>query len=201
MPEESPVTPGTPGTTEPADAGALQAAAPGPVATWLAGQGFDAVSLGSDHSGVELLGVEPAALPLVATALKAAGYNYLQCQGGYDEGPGGRLVSFYHLVKMAAMVDQFAAMADGHGPLPTAARPEEVRLKVFLPRDGSLSIPSLYGLFRGADWQERETFDMFGIAYEGHPHPKRLLMPEDWKGYPLRKDYVQPDFYEMQDAY
>jgi NAD(P)H-quinone oxidoreductase subunit J len=145
--------------------------------------------------------VEPAALPLVATALKAAGFDYLQCQGGYDEGPGGRLVSFYHLVKMAAMVDQLAALGDGSGPLPAEARPEEVRLKVFLPRDGALTIPSLYGLFRGADWQERETFDMFGITYEGHPHPKRLLMPEDWKGYPLRKDYVQPDFYEMQDAY
>jgi NAD(P)H-quinone oxidoreductase subunit J len=76
-----------------------------------------------------------------------------------------------------------------------------VRLKVFLPRDGALTIPSLYGIWRGADWQERETFDMFGIHYEGHPHPKRLLMPEDWKGWPLRKDYVQPDFYEMQDAY
>ena len=80
-------------------------------------------------------------------------------------------------------------------------KPEEVRLKVFLPRDGSVTIPSLYGLWRGADWQERETYDMFGIVYDGHPHPKRLLMPEDWKGWPLRKDYVQPDFYEMQDAY
>jgi NAD(P)H-quinone oxidoreductase subunit J len=201
MPEESPVTPGALGAKESTDADALQAAAPDPVATWLSGQGFDAVTLGPDHAGVEILGVEPAALPLVATALKAAGFDYLQCQGGYDEGPGGRLVSFYHLVKLAWMVDQFAALADAVGPLPAAARPEEVRLKVFLPRDGTLSIPSLYGLFRGADWQERETFDMFGIAYEGHPHPKRLLMPEDWKGYPLRKDYVQPDFYEMQDAY
>jgi NAD(P)H-quinone oxidoreductase subunit J len=201
MPEESPVTPGASDAKESTDGGALQAAAPGPVATWLGGQGFDAVVLGPDHSGVEMLGVEPAALPLVATALKAAGYDYLQCQGGYDEGPGGRLVSFYHLVKLASMVDQFSAMADSKGPLPADARPEEVRLKVFLPRDGALSIPSLYGLFRGADWQERETFDMYGISYEGHPHPKRLLMPEDWKGYPLRKDYVQPDFYEMQDAY
>ena len=77
----------------------------------------------------------------------------------------------------------------------------EVRLKVFLSRDGEPHLPTLYGLFRGADWQERETFDMFGIRFDGHPHPKRLLMPEDWKGWPLRKDYVQPDFYEMQDAY
>ena len=198
MPEESPATPAPAGSTESA---AIEAPATGPVGTWLSGQGFDALALGPDHQGVEMLGVEPAALPLVATALKASGFDYLQCQGGYDEGPGGRLVSFYHLVKVAAMVDQLAAMADGNGPLPADARPEEVRLKVFLPRDGALTIPSLYGLFRGADWQERETFDMFGITYEGHPHPKRLLMPEDWKGYPLRKDYVQPDFYEMQDAY
>ena len=194
MPEETPAS-------RTADTAAIEAPAAGPLGTWLSNQGFDAIALGPDHEGVELLGVEPAALPLVATALKAAGFDYLQCHGGYDEGPGGRLVSFYHLVKMAAMVDQLAALGDCSGPLPAEARPEEVRLKVFLPRDGALTIPSLYGLFRGADWQERETFDMFGITYEGHPHPKRLLMPEDWKGYPLRKDYVQPDFYEMQDAY
>ena len=167
-----------------------QAAAPGPVSQWLSSQGFEHEQLEADHLGVEVLGVEAAFLPVIAAALKATGFDYLQCQGGYDEGPGGRLVSFYHLVKLGALAD-----AGGGG------KPEEVRLKVFLARDGALSIPSLYGLFRGADWQERETFDMFGIAFEGHPHPKRLLMPEDWKGYPLRKDYVQPDFYELQDAY
>ena len=159
-------------------------------------------ALGVPAPGV--IGVEPAFLPLLATALRAAGFDYLQCQGGYDEGPGGRLVSFYHLVKLAALADRIApaeAPAGSGSALPADARPEEVRLKVFLPRDGALSVPSLYGLFRGADWQERETFDMFGITYEGHPHPKRLLMPEDWKGWPLRKDYIQPDFYEMQDAY
>ncbi|MBE9154401.1 MULTISPECIES: NAD(P)H-quinone oxidoreductase subunit J [unclassified Cyanobium] len=176
---------------------ALASVEPGPVSRWLQSQGFDHTVLPPDHLGVEVLGVEPAFLPLLATALKADGFDYLQCQGGYDEGPGGRLVSFYHLVKLGVLADSSAGLAK----LPAEVRPQEVRLKVFLARDGALTIPSLYGLFRGADWQERETFDMYGIQFEGHPHPKRLLMPEDWKGWPLRKDYVQPDFYEMQDAY
>ncbi|MFY8147635.1 MAG: NAD(P)H-quinone oxidoreductase subunit J [Prochlorococcaceae cyanobacterium] len=180
-----------------APSAALETAGPGPISRWLTAEGFDHEVLGTDHLGVEVIGVEPAALPLLATALKATGFDYLQCQGGYDEGPGGRLVSFYHLVKLAPLADPAAVSST----LPAEVRPEEVRLKVFLARDGDLTIPTLYGLFRGADWQERETFDMFGIVFAGHPHPKRLLMPEDWKGYPLRKDYVQPDFYELQDAY
>lgn len=191
MPEETPApTPSGPDS-------ALAAPAAGPVSQWLSSQGFEHQVLPADHLGVEVIGVEPPFLPLLATALKAQGFDYLQCQGGYDEGPGGRLVSFYHLVKLGSLAD----IANQSGPLPAEIKPEEVRLKVFLERNGDLTIPSLYGLFRGADWQERETFDMFGIRFEGHPHPKRLLMPEDWKGWPLRKDYVQPDFYEMQDAY
>ncbi|EDY38334.1 NAD(P)H-quinone oxidoreductase subunit J [Cyanobium sp. PCC 7001] len=185
MPESSPTS------------DAIAAVEPGPVSQWLRSQGFDHEVLPADHLGVEVIGVEPAFLPVLATALKAHGFDYLQCQGGYDEGPGGRLVSFYHLVKLAVLAEQSAATPK----LPSDVRPQEVRLKVFLARDGDLTIPSLYGLFRGADWQERETFDMYGIQFAGHPHPKRLLMPEDWKGWPLRKDYVQPDFYEMQDAY
>lgn len=166
---------------------------PGPVSQWLNTQGFDHDVLDPDHVGVEQIGVESAVLPIIAAAIKSHGFDYLQCQGGYDEGPGERLVCFYHFI---AMAEQVEAM--------TAGRPHElreVRLKVFLSREGSPSLPSIYGLFRGADWQERETFDMYGIEFEGHPHPKRLLMPEDWKGWPLRKDYVQPDFYEMQDAF
>jgi NAD(P)H-quinone oxidoreductase subunit J len=42
---------------------------------------------------------------------------------------------------------------------------------------------------------------MFGINFADNPNPTRLLMPEDWRGCPLRKDYIQPDFYELQDAY
>ncbi len=197
MPDPTP----TP-TPESCTGGSLETAAagPGPVSSWLSAQGFEHENLGPDHLGVEVLGIEAAALPLVATALKASGFDYLQCQGGIDEGPGGRLVSFYHLIRLGALAEKVGALGGG-ATLAAEVRPEEVRLKVSVPREGNPSIPSLYGLFHGADWQERETFDMFGIAYEGHPHPKRLLMPEDWKGWPLRKDYVQPDFYEMQDAY
>ncbi|MYF20090.1 MAG: NAD(P)H-quinone oxidoreductase subunit J [Synechococcus sp. SB0677_bin_5] len=160
---------------------------PGPVSQRLRRQGFDHQVLEPDHLGVETIAVEPLALEPVAAALKAFGFDYLQCQGAYDEGAGRRLVSFYHLVKMGGFTRGDCGV-------------EEVRLKVFHDRSTPVA-PSLYGLYRGADWQERESFDMFGISYEGHPHPKRLLMPEDWQGWPLRKDYVQPDFYEMQDAY
>lgn len=191
-----PTSTSTPTPTNGNDA-AIAAPAAGAVSQWLTSQGFDHQVLPTDHLGVEVIGVEATFLPLLATALKAHGFDYLQCQGGYDEGPGGRLVSFYHLVKLGSLAETAGQVQK----LPAGTKPEEVRLKVFLERDGDLTIPSLYGLFRGADWQERETFDMFGIQFAGHPHPKRLLMPEDWKGWPLRKDYVQPDFYEMQDAY
>jgi len=77
---------------------------------------------------------------------------------------------------------------------------EEVRLKVFLPRNNP-QVPSVYWIWKAADWQERESYDMFGIIYQGHPNLKRILMNEDWIGFPLRKDYVSPDFYELQDAY
>ena len=175
------------------DAPSLSAPQPGPVSAWLNQQGFEHACLDPDHSGVEQIGVDAAFLPIIAAALKSHGFDYLQCQGGYDEGPGQHLVCFYHLL---AMQEKVQAMAAGN-----ESSLREVRLKVFLSREGTPTLPSIYGLFRGADWQERETFDMFGIQFEGHPHPKRLLMPEDWKGWPLRKDYIQPDFYEMQDAY
>ena len=166
---------------------------PGPVSQWLSEQDLDHQVLGNDHLGIEAIGIEPKLLFLIASALKSNGFDYLECQGGYDEGPGQRLVCFYDLVAMDELIKDSSLIQD--------SQPRKVRLKVFLAREGNLQVPSLYSLYRGSDWQERETYDMFGITFEGHPHPKRLLMPEDWKGWPLRKDYVQPDFFEMQDAY
>ena len=159
----------------------------GPISKWLSQNGFENIPLPEDHLGVEVIKIAPNNLLSIVEALKNDGFNYLQCQGGYDEGPGLNIVCFYNLIEIIEFKEDTS--------------PRELRLKVFLRRDGDLTVPSLYSLFRGADWQERETFDMYGVNFKGHPHPKRLLMPEDWKGWPLRKDYVQPDFYEMQDAY
>ena len=159
----------------------------GPISDWLSNHGFENTPLQDDHLGIEVIKISPSNLLPTVEALKNEGFNYLQCQGGYDEGPGLNIVCFYNLIEMSDSTNYVS--------------PREVRLKVFLARDGDLTVPSIYSLFRGADWQERETYDMYGVKFNGHPHPKRLLMPEDWKGWPLRKDYVQPDFYEMQDAY
>lgn len=57
-------------------------------------------------------------------------------------------------------------------------------------------IPSVMPIWRGADWHERETFDMYGVRFEGHPDLRRILLPEDWPGYPLRKDYEFPEEYQ-----
>ncbi len=156
----------------------------GKTSKWLTQNGFEHEFLGRDASGTEMIKVDAELLIPFSTALLAYGFNYLQCQGGYDSGPGQELVSFYHLVKLSDSAD----------------RPDEVRLKVFLPRENPI-VPSVYWIWKAADWQERESFDMYGIIYEGHPSLKRLLMPADWVGYPLRKDYISQDFFELQDAY
>ncbi|MCL7030202.1 hypothetical protein MKW94_003148 [Papaver nudicaule] len=58
-----------------------------------------------------------------------------------------------------------------------------------------------FWIWKSADFQERESYDMLGISYDNHPRLKRILMPESWIGWPLRKDYIAPKFYEIQDAH
>lgn len=71
-------------------------------------------------------------------------------------------------------------------------------LKVMLPRwkndqEGELpEVPSVADIWRTADWHERETYDLSGVFFTGHPNLRRILCPEDWVGHPLRKDYEQP---------
>jgi NADH-quinone oxidoreductase subunit C len=66
--------------------------------------------------------------------------------------------------------------------------PARFRLKVRV--DGAdPRLPTLSSVWPAVNWAEREAFDLFGILFDGHPDPRRILMPEDWEGYPLRKDY------------
>jgi NADH-quinone oxidoreductase subunit C len=67
-------------------------------------------------------------------------------------------------------------------------------LKVDAPRENPV-VPSVAGVWRHAEWQEREAFDLLGVRFEGHPDLRRILMPEDWPGHPLRKDFVEPEEY------
>ena len=132
----------------------------------------------------QALVVQPRDVPRVAQALKASAelqLDYLSSLTAVDYPPDpaggtGRIDVIYHLYSMAKK----------HGP---------VELKVALPR-ATPRVPSLTPLYRGAEFQEREAYDLFGVIFEGHPDLRRILMWEGFEGHPMRKDYVVED----QDA-
>ncbi|MFB0515986.1 MAG: NADH-quinone oxidoreductase subunit C [Candidatus Neomarinimicrobiota bacterium] len=101
-------------------------------------------------------------------------FDSLMCLTGYDPGPGEPLGVAYNLHSMDKL--------------------HQLEVRIEVPREGG-TIPSVAHIWRTADWHEREAYDMFGVIFEGHPDPRRMLLPEDWEGHPLRKDYTTPDYY------
>lgn len=91
----------------------------------------------------------------------------------------GYLEVVYHLYSMSLK----------HGP---------VILRVRTPNRTDVTLPSLTPLWRGAEFQEREIFDLYGIQFEGHPDQRRILMWDEFKDHPMRKDYVEPDDFEYE---
>ncbi|MGH9883784.1 MAG: NADH-quinone oxidoreductase subunit C [Pyrinomonadaceae bacterium] len=70
----------------------------------------------------------------------------------------------------------------------STTRYHRLRLKVLL-NETDVHVPTVTGVWRTANWHERETFDLFGVIFDGHPDLRRILLPDDWQGYALRKDF------------
>lgn len=102
-------------------------------------------------------------------------FDMLSCLTGIDNGPQANTMEVvYNLYSIPFNVS--------------------LAVKVMLPRENPV-IDSVISVWRTADWHEREAFDMFGIQFNGHPDLRRILLPADWEGYPLRKDYAQQQYY------
>lgn len=68
-------------------------------------------------------------------------------------------------------------------------RQHHISMKIVVARDGG-RVPTLSGVWRGANWHERETWELFGVEFDGHPHLVKLLLPEAFEGFPMRKDFL-----------
>jgi len=120
----------------------------------------------SEEFGDTVIGVEHPRLLETATRLKELGFDRLGMVTAIDRQESFVLV--YRLTSRALSAAVF--------------------LKTLVPRDDP-HIPSLCDVWPAANWQEREVYDMFGIVFDDHPDLRRMLLPEDWVGHPLRKDY------------
>jgi NADH-quinone oxidoreductase subunit C len=78
---------------------------------------------------------------------------------------------------------------------------KKLRLRLKLKLEEGETVPSVTGLWRAAGFPEREVFDMFGIVFDGHPDLKRIYMPHDWEGFPLRKDYPLRGYKDRYNPY
>ena len=172
---ESPETTNTPPEAKPATPVAKpEAEAPKPIVAGLicavlneAGLGLTPVA--SDAGEIETVIVPREKLVQAAQLILAQGYDLLNSLSGVDWKTHREVV--YHFY--SSTTHQFLAVKSQVGD--------------------DNKIPSLMPVYHAADWHEREAFDLFGIIFEGHPKIERILMPSDWIGHPLLKDYVMND--------
>lgn len=109
-------------------------------------------------------------------------FDFMACLTGLDNSPAqDTLEVVYHLESLVYE--------------------HRIVLRVFTAR-AAPTVPSLSHIWRTADWHEREAFDLLGIQFEGHPDLRRILLPQDWEGHPLRKDYeAQNTYHGIQVKY
>lgn len=102
-------------------------------------------------------------------------FDMLSCITGIDNGPqAGTMEVVYNLYSIPYNL--------------------HLMVKVIIPRENPV-IDTVTHIWKSADWMEREVFDMYGIIFTNHPDLRRILMPADWEGYPLRKDYKHQEYY------
>ncbi|MDD4891990.1 MAG: NADH-quinone oxidoreductase subunit C [Phycisphaerae bacterium] len=121
--------------------------------------------------------VAPAALVELATFLRDEAdlrFDMLRSITAIDDPKENRLTAAYDLI--------------------STVHRHAFAVKVSVAKD-SPRIPSAAGVWPAAEWHEREAYDLMGIVFDGHPDLRRILLPDDWQGHPLRKDYVFPKEY------
>lgn len=135
------------------------------IVTWKA----EALSDAKYDRGELTLTVAPETIREACSTLRDAGYNFFEDMTAVDWYPATpRYQLSYHILSHAFK--------------------ERIRLCAHVD-DPDPSIPSIVPVWPGANFFEREVFDLFGVRFEGHPDLRRIMMPDDWKGHPLRKDY------------
>ena len=129
------------------------------------------------HAKDPCIFIEPSAIREVCGFLRdepELRFDSLSNQTGVDYKAKGKIQVVYHLYSYP--------------------RRHSIVLKVDVPRDNPV-LSSVEGIWKTANWLEREIYDLVGVSFEGHSDLRRLLMPEDWIGHPLRKDFVEPEEY------
>ena len=143
----------------------------------------DGVIVGEETGGMQpALLIAPEKIADVCLELRdnpATYFDFLSCLSGVDYGTY-RFGVVYHLTSIPYQTQLVLKIST-----------ENDRNENNLP-----SFPTVSSVYRTADWHEREAYELIGIFFEGHPDLRKLLLPDDWEGYPLRKDYVEAEYYK-----
>ena len=145
---------------------------PGELGVFLQNKGISSTPLGNDADGVEMIELETKDLVNSCQLLKdskESGFDFLILITSIDLKKGFQSVYSLHSTKTK----------------------KSFRIKVTVPKSNPM-IPTVSHIWSTSDWYEREAYDMMGIIFTGHPNLKRILNPDNWEGYPLRKDYIPP---------
>lgn len=151
---------------------------PSPQTPPLGGSAVDPTAIRPEIDDAIVERVEPSQLRGRLEQLKKDGYSILLDVAGVDyltRQP--RFDVVYHLLQISPEMTNVASVRTPS------------RVRVLCGLDEGVSLPTATDLWPSADWAEREVYDLYGIAFDGHPDLRRIQMPVDWEGHPLRKDY------------